>query len=403
MTLVVLAALAVAAASAAVAGLLWLDRRRMAAELEEARRIVDLANDPVLVADIVRGQIVHANQAACRLLGCELPALLAKSLPDLLPARSIGRSAEIIADVWEKRGLVSSELSFVHGDGTEIPVEVSANVFQFRGRPAILLFARDQRERLRLEQQLVQSEKMASLGQLVAGVAHEINTPLGSIHSNIGTAGSAIALLEKALARPEIAALVQSDKKLERALSILKESSEVNRMASERIVGIVGSLRNFARLDEAERKTADLHEGIDSTLTLLRHQTKNRIEVVKDYGELQRADCYPNQLNQVFMNVLVNAVQAMDGKGTITITTRQHDGQAVLTFRDTGKGIAAENLQRIFSPGFTTKGVGVGTGLGLSIAYRIMEKHSGSIECESEPGVGTTFTLRIPTGPRASG
>jgi two-component system NtrC family sensor kinase len=251
--------------------------------------------------------------------------------------------------------------------------------------------------------QLVQSEKMASLGQLVAGVAHEINTPLGSIHSNTGTATSAIALLEKALARPELAAHVQNDRKLERALLILKESSEVNRMASERIVGIVGSLRNFARLDEAERKTADLHEGIDSTLTLLRHQTKNRIEVVKDYGELARADCYPNQLNQVFMNVLVNAVQAMDGKGTITITTRQLDGQAVLTFRDTGKGIAAENLKRVFSPGFTTKGVGVGTGLGLSIAYRIMEKHGGTIECESEVGVGTTFTLRLPTGPRASG
>ena len=118
--------------------------------------------------------------------------------------------------------------------------------------------------------------------------------------------------------------------------------------------------------------------------------------MVKSYGNVSRVDCYPNQLNQVFMNVLVNAVQAMDGKGTITISTEETAGNVVLKFQDTGKGISQENLARIFSPGFTTKGVGVGTGLGLSIAYRIMEKHGGSIECESELGVGTTFTLRLP-------
>jgi two-component system NtrC family sensor kinase len=375
---------------------LWASRRRLASELQEAVRIVELANDPILVADIVRGQVVHANQAACRLLGYRAEQLLTKALPDLHPQRSISRSAEIIADVWEKKGLVYSEIPFMRADGSEIPVEVSANVFQFRGRPAILLFARDQRERLRLEQQLVQSEKMASLGQLVAGVAHEINTPMGSIHSNIGTAQSAIELLERALARDDVAPILAADHKLGRALAILKESCEVNRLASERIVGIVGSLRNFARLDEADRKRVDLNEGIESTLTLLRHQIKHGIEVVREYGPDLRVVCYPNQLNQVFMNVLLNAVQSMDGKGTITISSERREHEVEIRIRDTGKGIAPENLPRVFDPGFTTKGVGVGTGLGLSIAYQIMKKHAGSIECQSELGVGTTFTLRLP-------
>jgi PAS domain S-box-containing protein len=375
---------------------LWTSRRRLASELQEAAHIVELANDPVLVADIVRGQVVHANQAACRLLGYSIEELLQKTLPDLHPQRSVSRSAEIIADVWEKKGLVYSEIPFVRRDGSEVPVEISANVFQFRGRPAILLFVRDQRERLRLEQQLVQSEKMASLGQLVAGVAHEINTPMGSIHANIGTAQSAIELLERALSRDDIAPLIASDLKLKRALAILKESCEINGMASDRIVGIVGSLRNFARLDEAERKTVDLNEGLESTLTLLRHQLKHGVDVVRRYGSALRADCYPNQLNQVFMNVLQNAIQSMDGKGTITITSEQRGDEAVIEIRDTGKGIPPEHLTRVFDPGFTTKGVGVGTGLGLSIAYQIMEKHAGAIECRSEVGVGTTFTIRLP-------
>jgi PAS domain S-box-containing protein len=385
-------------ALAALVGLaiLWSDRRRVRKELAEATRIVELANDPVLVADMVAGRVVHANQAACKLLDVTLDELLTKSLPDLHPSRSRARSAEIVADVWERKGLVYSEIPFVRNDGVEIPVEVSANVFEFHARPAVLLFVRDRRERLRLEQQLVQSEKMASLGQLVAGVAHEINTPMGSIHSNIGTAQSAIELLERALTRQDIAPLLATDKKVPRALAILKESCDMNRLASERIVGIVASLRNFARLDEAELKRVDLNDGIASTLTLLRHQLKHGVEVVDEVPKPLLADCFPNQLNQVFMNLLVNAIHAMEGKGKIRIAGEIDDGEIRMRFSDSGRGIPSENLARIFDPGFTTKGVGVGTGLGLSIAYQIMQKHEGSISCESEPGVGTTFTLRWP-------
>jgi two-component system, NtrC family, sensor kinase len=140
----------------------------------------------------------------------------------------------------------------------------------------------------------------------------------------------------------------------------------------------------------------DLHEGIESTLTLLEHLIKDRIQVVKNYGELPKVQCYASQINQVFANVLTNAVQAIGDAGSITITTRQDGSWILIQVADTGVGIKPEHLERIFDPGFTTKGVGVGTGLGLSITYRIIENHQGSIHVESEPGRGTTFTLRLP-------
>ena len=141
---------------------------------------------------------------------------------------------------------------------------------------------------------------------------------------------------------------------------------------------------------------ADLHEGIESTLTLLRHRLEERITVERRYGDLPEILCYPNRLNQVFMNVLLNAIQAIEERGTITIGTRREAGDAVVEFGDTGVGVPADRLDRIFDPGFTTKGSGVGTGLGLSISYRIVEEHRGSIVLSSEPGRGTGVTIRLP-------
>ena len=369
-------------------------------ELEHEQQILELANDPILVVEILEGRIVSANASARTLLGYDDAQLREKRFPALTPPDYVARSAEIIAEVWERKGMQTTEIPFVTSDGEHVPVEMSAAVFQFKGQPAVILFARDIRERLRLKAQLVQNEKMASLGGLVAGVAHEINTPIGSIHSNSDNSKRALELLRRALDTPEGQAVVESNRKLGRALKILDESNAANRVASERIVEIVRSLKNFARLDEAERKTVDVHEGIDSTLTLLRHHLKLGVEVVKDYGELPPIVCYPNQLNQVFMNLLVNGVQAMDGSGTLTISTRvEGEGdakEAVLTISDTGRGIPEDHVARIFDPGFTTKGVGVGTGLGLSISYQIVEKHEGTIEVESKTGEGSTFTIRLP-------
>jgi PAS domain S-box-containing protein len=375
---------------------LWRTRETLARELEDARQTWDRTNDAVLIADLVEGRVLHANPAATRLLGCTKKELLSRTLPDLHPAELVSRSAEIIADVWDKKGLVTSDLPFVGSHGEIVDVEISANVLEYRARPAVLIHARDIRERKRLETALVQAEKMAALGNLVAGVAHEVNTPVGAISANTDVARRALDLIDEGLADPSIRALVAEKTRMLRAIAILRESNDVMKEASERVSKIVRSLRSFARLDEAERQKADLHEGLESTLTLMRHELKHGIEVVKNYGDLPLVDCFPNQLNQVFMNVLVNAVHAMGTRGVLTIRTRAEAGMAVIEMEDTGKGIAPEHLPRIFDPGFTTKGVGVGTGLGLSISYRIIQEHKGTIEAKSELGKGTVFTLRIP-------
>ena len=245
--------------------------------------------------------------------------------------------------------------------------------------------------------QLVQSEKMAALGDLVAGVAHEINTPLGAVASNTDLIRRALEKAKAALLDPAQAATVGAF--LEKAAIMATTSYD----ACGRINEIVRSLRNFARLDEAERKPADLHEGLDSTLTLVGHLLKNRIRVQREYGPLPLVECYANQINQVFVNILVNAAQAIAGTGSITIRTRHDEDHhaAVIEISDTGCGIPPENLQKIFDPGFTTKGVGVGTGLGLAICYRIVEQHGGRIEVESVAGKGTTLRIVLPTAASA--
>ena len=246
------------------------------------------------------------------------------------------------------------------------------------------------------QQQLVMREKMASLGNLVAGVAHEINNPIGAVKSAADTTSRSIELVCRALDENSSVDELRESKRFLTALEILKANNAITITASDRIADIVRSLRNFARLDEAEFQETDLHEGLDSTLTLLCHELKNRIEVVKRYGELPRVQCYPNQLNQVFMNVLANAEQAIEGKGTITITTEHRGESAIVRISDTGRGIPPDELKRIYDPGFTTKGVGVGTGLGMSISYNIVQKHNGRIEVASTPGEGTTVTITLP-------
>ncbi len=226
--------------------------------------------------------------------------------------------------------------------------------------------------------QLINSEKMASLGQLVAGVAHEINTPVASIKSNN-------AILSKFIPQIQDAEIAE----------IMQEINEIDYEAIQRISNIVTSLKKFVRLDEAELQEADINKEIDLTLDLIRHETKNRIEVEKYYGDLPLIKCYPNMLNQVFTNVLVNACQAIEGNGKIEITTEYKDKKLFVKIKDNGKGIPENELHKIFTAGYTTKGVGVGTGLGLAICTKIIEKHNGEILVNSELGHGSEFVITI--------
>ena len=225
---------------------------------------------------------------------------------------------------------------------------------------------------------LINSEKMASLGQLVAGVAHEINTPIASIKSNN-------AILAKFL--PKI--------KDEEISLILADINEVDREAIQRISHMVTSLKKFVRLDEAELQEADINKELDLTLDMIRHETKNRIEIEKHYSDLPLIKCYPNMLNQVFTNVLINACQAIEGHGKITISTSYTPKTLTVSIKDTGKGIKKSEINKIFTAGYTTKGVGVGTGLGLAISAKIIEKHKGKIIVNSEIGHGTEFIITI--------
>jgi len=270
-----------------------------------------------------------------------------------------------------------------------------------------LELANSKSELERLQAQIIHSEKMASLGQLAAGVAHELNNPAGFIYGNMDILKGDLAGLHELLAAyEEIAvshdgaqqiATLKAENNYERVMGDLNSIVADCLEGAERIRDIVQNLRLFSRLDEAEIKKVDLCEGIDSTMRLLsRYYISGRIELHRDYGDLPAVSCYAGQLNQVWMNLLSNAAQSIDGKGEVFVSTRLEDDWAVVEVRDSGAGIPKDQLQRIFDPFFTTKPVGEGTGLGLSISYGIVERHGGTITVESKVGVGTAFTVKIP-------
>ena len=249
------------------------------------------------------------------------------------------------------------------------------------------------------QHELILQSKMASLGSLVAGVAHEVNNPIGAVNSAADVSTRCIDRLLKLVESSRSLDELKGSETFGQLVEMLKENHRITVTAGNRIAKIVRSLKNFARLDEAEFQKADIHEGLDSTLTLVHHELRNRAVVVKDYGNLPLVYCSPNQLNQVFMNLFINASQAIDGKGEIRIRTRFDDSKVYIQIADNGKGILPEHLPKIFDPGFTTKGTGIGTGLGLSICYNIIQKHKGTITVESEPGQGTEFTITLPVQP----
>lgn len=300
--------------------------------------------------------------------------------------------ADRFSQILPERFVATIRRALKSGKPIEVKRRLNHRIFHFTFTPTndcrhVYIFIKDTTHEEDIKTQLIQSEKMASLGLLVAGLAHEINTPMGAIHSNNDTVSRAVAKLRKLIS--------PAGKDLRRILEILEQTGRNNAVATERIMQIVQNLKNFARLDEAERKKVNIHEGLDSTLTLVQHKLKNRIRILKEYGNVPEIECFPNQLNQVFMNILINAAQAIEDKGTITIRTFVDRGFLKIAISDTGVGIAPEHLSNVFDPGFTTKGVGIGTGLGLSICYKIVQDHHGRIDVESS-ATGSTFTVALP-------
>jgi PAS domain S-box-containing protein len=384
------------------------------------RQLTEATLDALVVAD-ERGVITLFNAAAQRTFGYSEPEVLGQPLTLLMPAeyheahqRGLRRyletkEARVVGRTIELRGR--------RKDGEIFPLELSLSAVELPEGICFLGAIRDLTERQRLQARVVQVEKLASLGLMSAGVAHEINNPLAYVANNLavlerGIRGlialvaayeAAQAILESA--RPDLAAQVaQLAEKID--LPYVREHLEQivgsTRQGVKRVADIVQNLRGFARLDQAAVERVDLHDAITSSLEMIRGRLGRRhIVVEQQFGDVPRVLCAPAQVNQVFLNLLVNALQAIEatskGGGRIEIRTRAVGDEAIVEVADDGCGIPAELLPRIFDPFFTTKVVGEGTGLGLSISHGIVSDHGGRIEVESTPGQGSRFRVILPT------
>ena len=259
------------------------------------------------------------------------------------------------------------------------------------------------------QSKMLQQEKMASIGQLAAGVAHEINNPMGFITSNLTSLDKYVVKLKDFISRQsdllqngkgdhELERLKEKRKelKIDFILEDIKDLTRESLSGAERVKKIVQDLKSFSRVDQAEYKQADINECIESTINIVWNELKYKATITREYGEIPLTICYPQQLNQVFMNILMNAANAIEKQGQITVRTWKDDGSILASVCDTGCGMASEIMKRIFEPFFTTKEVGKGTGLGLSITYDIIKNHGGEITVQSEIGKGSCFTIRIP-------
>ena len=242
--------------------------------------------------------------------------------------------------------------------------------------------------------QLLQSQKMASLGKLAAGISHEINNPVGAVKSAVDSSARGVEIILKTLKTNQKSGNAKS---LQKTLQVLQNNIQIMAKASDRIKDLVNHLNKFTGLDEAEYRKVNIHERIDSVLTLIQHDANGRISIKKEYGNIPEVYCFTNEINLVFMTVLTNSVQAIDNKGTITIKTSHKNNIVIIEIADTGKGIDQEKLNSIFDFNFTTKSTRISMGMGLVSAYNIIQKHKGDMEIKSELGKGTNVIITLPS------
>ncbi len=294
----------------------------------------------------------------------------------ILPIYHMNELLGVVVMVSRQRRELNEELDILNNISSQLGTAIVHARLYKKNLETVEELKKTLKELNETQLQLINSEKMASLGQLVAGVAHEINTPVAAIKSNNEILSKLINKIDN-----------------EKLNKIFTDINSTDKMAIDRINRLVVSLKKFVRLDEAELQEADINKELDLTLDLIRHETKHGITVVKNYGNIPKIKCYPNMLNQVFTNILVNACQAIENEGTITITTSYNNNELKISIKDTGKGI--KDTKKIFEAGYTTKGAGVGTGLGLAISSKIISKHKGKIDVKSEVGGGSEFVITL--------
>jgi PAS domain S-box-containing protein len=386
------------------------------------QNIIQNLNSALLVVDL-DGRIVFSNPPAEEILGESAEAIRGRPIWPWF--EGIPRAEIHVARTLETgERFKGFESTLTRADGTPVPIGISsAPVSDGAGNKlgAVAVFS-DLTEIKLLQRKVLQTEKMASIGQLAAGVAHEINNPMGFIHANLfqmaeyltdlhrvwdgvgvlQTAAVAGDLDEIQRSSNELAA-VSKELNIDFVLSDFAKAIRESQEGSERIRHIVNDLRNFSHRDSEHPALADVNQFLDSTAGIVWPMMKHIVVLEKEYRNLPKVHCYPMQLQQVFMNLMVNAYQAIEQRigesgeaGTIWLKTEPRAGGVAIVVRDTGVGIAPENLDRIFDPFFTTKKVGMGTGLGLSTCFNIIERHGGSLVAESEPGVETVFTVWLP-------
>ena len=394
--------------------------RLVATGMQEWEGTVDRVDDMLFLADPHR-RIRRCNRTFREFVGRTYAEILGQPFDRLLSEAGMGVELSFGKPVecfHERTGkwFVLSHYPFeeVSGSGTRGTIVTIHDSTEMKKAAEDLT-----RKNLRLNEALaalkrsqakvLHQEKMASIGQLAAGVAHEINNPIGFINSNLSTLGKYLARIEGFLAvQSECIAAgappeqVESVRKQQAGLKIdyiLKDLEDLVRESlegAERVRSIVADLKSFSRVDQSDYQQADINECLRSTINIARNEIKYKATLKTEMGEIPRTCCYPQQMNQVFMNLLVNAAHAIEDQGVITVRSWEENGYICVSVDDTGQGIPEANLNRIFDPFFTTKEAGKGTGLGLSITYDIVKKHKGEITVRSEPGKGTVFTVRIP-------
>ena len=386
------------------------------------QNIIQNLNSALLVVDL-DGRIVFSNPPAEEILGEGAEALRGRLIWPWFAGIPRGE-IHVARTLKTGERFKGYESTLTRVDGTAVPIGISsAPVSDAAGNKlgAVAVFS-DLTEIKLLQRQVLQTEKMASIGQLAAGVAHEINNPMGFIHANLFQMAEyltdlrrvwdEVGALQAAVAggdhtdiqrRSNELAAVFKEVDVDFVLSDFAKAIRESQEGSERIRHIVNDLRNFSHRDSEHPVLADVNQFLDSTAGIVWPMMKHLVVLEKEYRDLPRVYCYPMQLQQVFMNLLVNAYQAIEerigdsGKtGAIWLRTEPREGGVAIIVKDTGVGIAAENLDRIFDPFFTTKKVGMGTGLGLSTCFNIVERHGGSLVAESQPGVETAFTVWLP-------